>query len=89
MSIVNTLKNVATGPGIEFVSISNELFRFRCKLENEAEKPIHELEVNAAMLLSDLAEHLKLGAAQHDSILGQPAVDFIAALMSERVRLKQ
>ena len=89
MSIVNTLKNCVTGPGIEFVSIANELWRFRCKLESEAEKPIHEIEVNAGMLLGDLIEHLQLGVNQYNTILGDAAVEFIERTMDTRVQVKQ
>ena len=86
MTLTDIARSWASG-GIQFISMSDELRKFRIKLESEAEKPIEQIEVNAGMLLSDLCEHLKLGVNQHDMILGQRAVDHITALMDSRVRL--
>lgn len=73
--------------GVELVSITKELTRFRQRLESESGKPIHELELNAAELLSDLVVHLQLGPRQHDEILGQPSIDYLSALLGARISL--
>jgi len=84
MALSDALKHFAQG-GIQFVSITQELQRFRLKLESEADQPIEQIEVNAAALLSDLAVFLKLGAAQHNAILGPRAVGYLAGLLQTRV----
>ena len=72
---------------VEFVSLTKLLTDFRRKLESESDEPIEQLEVNAALLLSDLSEHLGLGVAQHDMILGQPAVDYLTSILETRVTI--
>lgn len=71
---------------VEFVSMTEELTRFRKKLESEADGlPVHVLEVNVADLLSDLCNHLGLGKKQHNKILGTNNVRYLEATQSVRV----
>ena len=72
---------------VEFVSMTEELTRFRRRLESEADKPIHEIQVNAAELLSDLVVYLKLGVKQHDRILGQSPTDYLSTMLETRISL--
>jgi len=75
-------------PDVEFVSLTQELRRFRQRLETEAEgTPLHLLEVNAADLLSDLCLHLGLGQKQHDEILGVNNVRYLEAVRTQPVSL--
>ena len=84
--VLDTMRRLSR-PGIEFVSVADELRKFRLKLETEADGvPLHLLEVNACDLLSDLIAHLQLGQAQHDAILGANNVRYLEAVNSQRVR---
>lgn len=80
-----SLANWVPQGDIQFISMTQEFTRFRKKLEAEAGKPIYELEVNAAALLSDLVVFLHFGERQHSVILGPDAANYLAALLSERV----
>lgn len=71
--------------GITFVNITDELTRFRQRLETEADQPVDQIEVNAAMLLSDLAGFLELGQKQHDQIIGAEAVQHLILFLDSRV----
>ncbi len=70
MSALKPLKPINISD-LEFVSLTQELRRFRMKIESEAGGiPLHTLEINPVDLLSDLCIHLRLGQRQHDEILG-------------------
>jgi len=87
LSLTDRLKHWSKG-GIEFVSVTQELTRFRQRLETEADGvPLHVLTLNAAELLSDLVVFLQLGQAQHDAILGEYNVRYLEAVQGERVSL--
>ena len=79
------LQDLSQWKDVEFVSLTKLLTDFRRELESESGQPIEELEVNAALLLSDLCEHLRLGVAQHDMILGPRAVKRLTGLLSTRI----
>ena len=72
----------------EPVSITELLTDFRARLEQEAEAPLEDLELNAALMLSDLCRHLDLPAANHDQVLGERAVAFVLRVQEERPRLR-
>ena len=86
MSVLGALRHCAIGPGIEFVSLTKELTRFRQRLETEADGvPLHLLTFNAAELLSDLCVFLQLGERQHDEVLGAHNVAYIKSVHSVAV----
>ncbi len=72
----------------EPVSITALLAAFRAKLEQEAEAPLEALDLNAALLLSDLCNHLGLSAENHDRALGDRAAAFVSQVQSERPALR-
>ena len=72
---------------VEVFSLSQALRRFRQQLESQAEKPIHEIDANAALLLSDLCVFMGLGERQHDTILGQEAVNFLTEMLDTKVKM--
>lgn len=70
------------------VSITDLLAQFRAKLEQEAEAPLEALDLNAALLLSDLCNHLGLSPANHDRVLGDQAAGFVSRVQEQRPRLR-
>ncbi len=80
-----TTQQAPNQPHIEIFSLADELARFRAHLEQEADVPISELEVNAALLLLDLCTFLRLGSSQSKRILGNTTVTKIYAFMMTTV----
>lgn len=76
----------AANQDVEIFSMSEELTRFRRQLETEAGEPIQDLEVNAALLLSDLCHFLKLGQKQQDMILGAQASHYLFSTVNTPIR---
>ncbi len=82
----------------EPVSITDLLAQFRAKLEQETEAPLEALDLNAALLLSDLCNHLGLfvqhperqrrTAENHDRALGDQAAAFVRRVQEQRPRLR-
>ncbi len=72
---------------IEYTSMSDLLKGFRQYLEREAGMPIERLDANAAFLLYDLCEFLKLGAPQRQKILGRSATNFVDREFATQVSL--
>jgi cobyrinic acid a,c-diamide synthase len=64
--------------------LAGRLARFRARLEHEAEQPIGELEVNAALLLLDLCRHLGLVEAQSVRVLEANNSAMVSSLAAER-----
>lgn len=61
--------------------LAGRLARFRARLEREAEGPIGDLEVNAALLLSDLCRFLGLDEQQYTYVLGEHGVKYVLEVM--------
>ena len=72
---------------VEFISLTQELTRFRQQLEAEAGEPIQQVEVNAALFLSDLCQFLQLGASQQQLVLGETAAEYTQSVAETQVRL--
>ncbi len=72
----------------EPVSITDLLAGFRAKLEGEAEAPIEALDLNAALLLSDLCNHLGLSTENRHRVLGDRAAVFVQRVQDERPALR-
>ncbi len=72
---------------VQFISLTQELARFRLHLEAEADEPIQQMEVNAALFLSDLCQFLQLGAPQQQQILGEAATEYAQSISETLVRL--
>jgi len=70
------------------VSITDLLAQFRARLEEETKAPLEDLDLNAALLLSDLCRHLDLPAANHDRVLGERAAAWVQETLEERPRLR-
>ena len=61
--------------------LAGRLARFRARLEQEAEQPVGDLEVNAALLLSDLCRFLGLDEPQYVYVLGERGVEYVLRVM--------
>jgi hypothetical protein len=68
-------------------TLCNKLWQFRLALEGQAEQSIRELEVQAALLLSDLCVFAGLSEEQHARVLGEEGVAYVNEILEERVRL--
>ena len=87
MSLIDNLSKCRPS-GVEFISITKELTRFRQRLETEADGvPLHLVHLNAAELLSDLCVFLQLGERQHDEILGAHYVAYLEAVWAQPISL--
>ena len=73
--------------GIEYRSMSDLLADFRRYLEREAGTPVERLDANAALLLHDLCQFLKLGGPQRQKVLGWSAASYVEAQLDTQVRL--
>jgi len=73
--------------GIEYRSMSDLLADFRRYLEREAGTPVERLDANAALLLHDLCQFLKLGGPQRQKVLGRSAASYVEAQLDTQVRL--
>jgi len=65
--------------------LAKSLARFRASLEEGTGQPIHELSINPALLLSDLCCFLALDVQQHDLVLGESGVWYVAEVWDTRV----
>jgi len=72
---------------LEYRNMSDLLKGFRQYLEREAGTPIERLDANAALILHDLCQFLKLGEAQRQKVLGRSAVTFVATELDARINL--
>jgi hypothetical protein len=70
---------------IEMTSLAKSLTLFRQHLEAEAAEPIANLEVNAALLLSDLCQFLGLGAPQQSQVLGKHGTRYLATTLATQI----
>jgi hypothetical protein len=58
---------------VEYACMSDLLKQFRQFIEEQAGQPVQEVEINAALLLSDLCLFLGLDAGNQVKVLGVPA----------------
>ena len=86
LSVMRRATKRATLPGLQFVNVTDVLTRFRVLCESEAEQPAHQISVNLAEVLSDIACFLELGTAQHDAILGADNVQYLETLLSTPIK---
>lgn len=72
-----TTRTQLSQSNVEILSLAHLLTQFRQKLEAEAGEPIYEVEINAALLLSDLSRFLGMGIRQQNFILGADASNYV------------
>jgi len=70
----------------ELSSLAQDVMRFRQHLEAEAAEPISALEVNAALLLSDLCQFLGLDTPQRSQVLGPYGTRYLATILATQVK---
>jgi hypothetical protein len=73
--------------GVEYRNMSDLLADFRKYLERDAGTPVERLDANAALLLHDLCQFLKLGGPQQQKVLGRSAASYVEVQLNTRVRL--
>jgi hypothetical protein len=72
---------------LQYKDMTSLLVDLRRFLEREHGQPVQTLEVNAALLLHDLAIFVGLDQQQREKVLGKPATAFVDALLDERYGL--
>ena len=72
---------------IEHPDLSDLLVQFRRHVERKPGTPVEQLDANAALLLNDLCEFLKLDAPQRQRVLGHSAVTFVHMVLLADDRL--
>ncbi len=68
-------------------NLTHLLARFRQQVEREAGQPIESLDLNAALLLSDLCRFLELSDEGCGRVLGDGAAAFVGHVETQRVGL--
>ncbi len=69
-------------------NLTHLLARFRQQVEREAGQPIESLDLNAALLLSDLCRFMELPQEGCGRVLGAGAVSFVGQVEAQRVSLR-
>jgi len=69
-------------------NLTHLLARFRHQVEHDAGQPIEALDLNAALLLSDLCRFLELSDEGCGRVLGDGAAAFVGHVETQRVGLQ-
>jgi hypothetical protein len=70
------------------ISLTQYLLTFRRQIEHEAGTPIKDLELNTALLLSDLCRLFGLSEENRCRVLGKQATSFVYSTEAQTVSLK-
>lgn len=65
--------------------MSGQLARFRADLESQGGHPISEVELNGALLLSDLCCFLGLDEQQYHHVMGQDGTQHVTRILDLRI----
>ena len=68
--------------------MAGQLARFRADLEEGTGQPISDLQINAALLLSDLCRFLGLDEQQHNHVLGANGIQHVMQVLETRVLVR-
>lgn len=68
--------------------MAGQLTQFRADLEEGTGQPISDLQINAALLLSDLCRFLSLDEQQHDHVLGTSGVQHVMQVLETRMLVR-
>ncbi len=71
--------------GVEYFSLTAALKHFRQEVEKGTGAPIQTLEMNAALLLNDIAKYIGLSEERRAEVLGKSAAAFISSVESEPI----
>ena len=68
--------------------LTGRLAQFRVDLEKGTGQPIGVLQVNAALLLSDLCRFMGLDEEQHNHVLGKSGVQHVMRVLETRISVR-
>jgi hypothetical protein len=68
--------------------LTGKLAQFRSGLEEGTGQPISALQVDAALLLSDLCRSFNLDEEQHDYVLGESGTQHVLQVLETRITLR-
>ena len=66
--------------GVEYFSLTAALKHFRQEVEKGTGAPIQTLEMNAALLLDDIAKFIGLSEDRRREVLGKSAAAFVSSV---------
>jgi hypothetical protein len=69
--------------GIEYFSLTAALKHFRQQVEQSTGTPIQNIEINAALLLSDVCTFIGLSDEKRRDVLGKSASVFVSSVENE------
>jgi hypothetical protein len=72
--------------GVEYFSLTAALKHFRQEVEKGTGAPIQTIEVNAAMLLDDVAKFIGLSEERRREVLGKNAAAFVSSVQDEPIK---
>lgn len=67
--------------------LARAIGRFRRHVEQEAQEPVEQLDVNAALFLSDLCQFLHFSPGTSRAVLGDQAAKHVDDVLDTQVRL--
>lgn len=67
--------------------LARAIGRFRRHVEQEAQEPVEQLDVNAALFLSDLCRFLHFSPGISRAVLGNQAANHVEEVLDTQVRL--
>lgn len=68
--------------------LTGKLARFRSELEEGTGQPISALQVDAALLLSDLCRSFNLDEEQHNYVLGKSGTQHVLQVLETRITVR-
>ena len=72
--------------GVEYFSLTAALKHFRQEVEKGTGAPIQTLEMNAALLLDDIARFIGLSEERRREVLGKSAAAFVSSVEDEPIK---
>ncbi len=72
--------------GVEYFSMTKCLKHFRETVEKETGAPIQTIEMNLALILSDICRWVGLSEERRAEVLGKSATAFVASIESESIK---
>lgn len=72
--------------GVEYFSLTAALKHFRQEVEKGTGAPIQTLEMNAALLLDDIAKFIGLSEDRRREVLGKSAAAFVSSVEDEPIK---
>ncbi len=72
--------------GVEYFSLTAALKHFRQEVEKGSGEPIQKIEINAALLISDICRWIGLSEERRSEVLGKSATAFVESIESEPIK---